>query len=348
MAHYFPPYPYFTNEICKRGILTESFQLIDVGVRGGFHDRWQAFGDHLEVWGFDALYEDGVAPLIAANTHPNRIRYLHCALGDKDEMRPFRYYPENPSSSHFAAANGTDVIDENWSQVPIRRLDTMLSEGTIGPAIDFMKLDAETYEIEIIKGAREMLSRSGILGIESETHFFRTARNPRSHFVDLCEQLAPYGMTVYDLGFIRQPRPPLAKGFPQEIVGGRYVMRPIGRIHVCDCLFLGGAFEDAAMQATCSANRLLKMIAIAELYGLQDISLNILFDNRSLLADRLEVEEACDWLMREHPHQTFSYRDYSEGRIDAVPFASGIDPRRAAENMVAKVVDNTLSTATRS
>jgi FkbM family methyltransferase len=338
VAHYFPPYPYFTNEICKRGILTESFRLIDVGVRGGFHDRWQAFGDHLELWGFDALYEDGVAPLIAANKHPDRIRYLHCALGDKDETRPFRYYPENPSSSHFAAANGTDVIDENWREVPIRRLDTLFADGTIGPAIDFMKLDAETYEIEIVKGAGEMLSRSGILGIESETNFLRTGRNPRSHFVELYEQLAPYGMTLNDLGVVRQPKPPLPNGFPQEIVGGRFVMRSIGRIFVCDCLFLGAVFEAVAMQAKCSVNRLLKMIAVAELYGLQDISLGILFDNRRLLADRLDVEQACGWLMREHPHQTLGYRDYAEGRINAIPLDSGDDPRRTAENIAAKVV----------
>ncbi len=339
MAHYFPPYPYFTNEICKRGILTESFRLIDVGVRGGFHDRWQAFGDHLELWGFDALYEDGVAPLIAANKYPGRIRYLHCALGDKDETRPFRYYRENPSSSHFAAANGTDVIDENWIQVPTRRLDTLFSDGTIGPAIDFMKLDAETYEIEILKGAGETLSRSGILGIESESHFFRTPRHPRSHFVELYEQLAPYDMTVYDLGIVRQPKPTLSNGFPQEIIGGRYVMRPIGRILVCDCLFLSDAFKDAAVQGTCTVDRLLKMIAIAELYGLQDISLSILFDNRSLLANRLDVDEASGWLMREHPHQTFSYRDYAEDRIKAISFESGVDPRRAAENMAAKVIE---------
>ncbi len=339
MAHYFPPYPYFTNEICKRGILSESFRLIDVGVRGGFHDRWKAFGDHLEVWGFDALYEDGVAPLIAANKHPDRIRYLHCALGDKDEMRPFRYIRENPSSSYFAATNGTDAIDEKWSQVPIRRLDTLLSEGTIGPAIDFMKLDAETYEIEIVKGAGEMLLRSGILGIESEAHFFRTPRNPRSHFVELYEQLAPHNMSVYDMGIVRQPKPPASNGFPQEIEGGRYVMRSIGRIHVCDCLFLRDAFEDAAVQGTFGVDRLLKMIAVAELYGLQDISLSILLGNKDRIAGRLEVEEACGWLLREHPHQTFTYRQYSEDRINAIRFNRDSDPRRVAEDMTAKVVE---------
>lgn len=341
MAHYFPPYAYFTNEICKRGILTESFRLIDVGVRGGIHDRWQTFGDHLEVWGFDALYEEGVGPLIAANKHPDRRRYLHCALGDKDEIRPFRYYPENPSSSHFAATNHTDVIDETWTRVPIRRLDTLFADGTIAPTIDFMKLDVETYEIEIVKGAREMLSRSGILGIESEVHFFRTARNPRSHFVELYEQLAPYGLSLYDLGAVRQPKPEFANGFPQEIVGGHYVMRPIGRIHVCDCLFLSSAFEDAAVQGSAGVDRLLKMIALAELYGLQDVSLSILLGNKARLAERLDVEEASGWLLREHPHQTFSYTDYAEGRIAAIPFASGADPRRAAENLVAEVVNST-------
>ena len=339
MAHYCPHYAYFTNEICKRGILTEGFRLIDVGVRGGLQDRWRAFGDFLEVWGFDALYEDGIAPLIASNKHPDRIRYLHCALGDKDELRPFRYIRSNPSSSHFAASNGKDAIDESCYQVPVHRLDTLLCEGRIGREIDFIKLDAETYEVEIIKGASKMLSHTGIFGVESESHFFRTPHNPRSHFVELYEQLALYGMTVYDMGIVRQPKPTVPTGFPQEIVGGRFVMRSIGRIHVCDCLFLSNAFEDVKVQQTYSANRLLKMMAVAELYGLQDIALDILVANRDRFANGLDVEEACSWLIREHPHQSVTYRQYTERGIKAIDFDVAADPRRSAENMVAKVID---------
>ena len=94
MAHRHPDYPCFTREVCKRGILREPFRLIDVGVRGGIADHWLSFGDYLEAWGFDVLYEEGVGPLIEANDHPERLHYLNIGLGDIDGTRAFKFYPE--------------------------------------------------------------------------------------------------------------------------------------------------------------------------------------------------------------------------------------------------------------
>lgn len=309
MAHRHPDYPYFTREICKRGILREPFRLIDVGVRGGIANHWLNFGDHLHAWGFDVLYDEGVRPLIEANDHPERLRYLNVGLGDKDTVRAFKFYPDNPSSSHFAASNGTDQTDDSWQNIPIRQLDSLYADGTIG-AVDFMKMDAETYEVEIVKGAKEFFQKSGIFGVESETAFARTSRNSRSHFVDLYEQLAPYGFTVYDAGPHRVPRQPLARGFPRETAAGEYVLQPIGAALIFDFLFLNDVFENATKQSAAGLDRLLKMISVAEIYGLQDVGLDILLANRERLGRRFDVEEGADWLLRERPDAKLTYKQY--------------------------------------
>jgi FkbM family methyltransferase len=308
MAHRHPDYPYFTREICKRGILREPFRLLDIGVRGGIANHWLNFGDYLHAWGFDVLHES-VAPLIEANSHPDRLHYFNVGLGEQDTTRAFRFYPDNPWSSHFAASNGTDQTDESWQNVPIRRLDSLYAEGTIGP-IDFMKVDAESYEIEIVKGARELFRNSGIFGVEAETKFQRTPAYPRSHFVELYEELAPYEFSVCDAGLQRVPRRPLAHGFPNEATPGEYVLRPIGAAWVFDFLFLNDIFENTARQSAASPDRLLKMIAVAEIYGLQDIGLDILFGNRERLVNRFDVEEGADWLIRQHPDTKLTYRQY--------------------------------------
>jgi FkbM family methyltransferase len=288
--------------------------LIDVGVRGGIGEHWLHFGDHLHAWGFDPLYEEGVGPLIEANKHPERMHYLNLGLADEDGSRPFKFYADNPSSSHFVATNGTDAVDESWQMVTIRRLDSLVSDGTIG-AIDFMKMDAETYEVEILRGALHFFATSGIFGVESETHFLRTQRNPRSHFVELYEQLAPYRFSAYDAGPHRVPRPPLVHGFPQEAEDGKYVFRPTGRAWIFDFLFLHESFDDAAQQKEISVDRLIKMIATAKTYGLQDVGLDILFVNQERLGRRFDVEEAADWLVREHGHSTLTYHQYFTGTI---------------------------------
>jgi FkbM family methyltransferase len=310
MAHTHPPYPFFTCEVTQRGILQEPFRLIDVGVRGGIGAHWKFFGDHLELWGIDPLYEGGVGPLIASNPHPDRFHYLNMGLGDADENRLFRFYPENPSSSHFEASNKTDrpYIDHLWREVPLRRLDTLFAEGQI-QAADFMKMDAETYEIEIVKGGQQFFRSSGIFGIETESTFFRTRRNPRSHFVELYELLAAHGFNVFDAGIQRVSRSSLSRGFPQEISGG-ISLRPVGRAYVFDFLFLREEFEEHNLRASVSIDRLIKMIATAELYGLQDIGLDVLLASRDRLGVRLDVDEAANWLVREKQESRFSYPQY--------------------------------------
>jgi hypothetical protein len=63
-------------------------------------------------------------------------------------------------------------------------------------------------------------------------------------------------------------------------------------------------FDEAGLKSAVSVDRLLKMIATAELYGLQDVGLDILFSYRDILGQRFDVEEAADWLMREASEQT--------------------------------------------
>ena len=59
-----------------------------------------------------------------------------------------------------------------------------------------------------------------------------------------------------------------------------------------------------------SVDRILKMIALTELYGLQDIGLDILLEHRERLSGRFDVEEGADWLIRERPGATLTYKQY--------------------------------------
>jgi hypothetical protein len=54
-------------------------------------------------------------------------------------------------------------------RVPIRRLDTLCADGAFARA-DFIKIDCEGFEPEILKGAQALLC-SGVLAVEIETNF---------------------------------------------------------------------------------------------------------------------------------------------------------------------------------
>ena len=314
MAHRHPNLPLFTQWVCQKGILREPFRLVDVGVRGGLQDHWLFFGDHLQAWGFDPLLEEGVGPLIASNPAPDRIHYFNVGLGESDGVREFHFVRDNPSSSFFGAAEETGEFE--LLQVQMRSLDSLYSDGTLR-SVDFMKMDTEGHEIEVLKGGSDFLRHSGIFGVESETILFRTEKHPRSQFVELHEQLSKYGYNIYDIGVQRSPRPALACGFPAHMGNGRYKLVPTGQQHVLDTLFLSAAYEQTEVQAQYEIDRLIKIVATAELYGLPDVALEILFSNKNRLGSRLDVEEAANWLVRERPDSDLTYRQYRSDLIES-------------------------------
>ena len=79
---------------------------------------------------------------------------------------------------------------------------------------------------------------------------------------------------------------------------------------IFDFLFLNDVFENTSKQGATNIDRMLKMIAVAEIYSLQDIGLDILFANRERLGGRLDVEQGADWLIRDRAKSTLTYRRY--------------------------------------
>jgi len=99
--------PRFTEWVMRKGLLETAFTLVDVGVQGGIHPRWNALGSALSVYGFDPL-EEAIAPLVRLNL-PNH-EYHAIALGDEDGERDF-FVPEvlPASSFHFSRAKRNKI-----------------------------------------------------------------------------------------------------------------------------------------------------------------------------------------------------------------------------------------------
>jgi hypothetical protein len=84
--------------------------------------------------------------------------------------------------------------------IPIRRLDSLLAEGVI-PTADFIKVDVEGFEKDVLLGARELL-RAGVLGLEIETNFGVSPTYPKSHFgQNLRWKTILWSLTLHSIGF---------------------------------------------------------------------------------------------------------------------------------------------------
>jgi len=69
---------------------------------------------------------------------------------------------------------------------------------------DFLKVDVEGFEKDVLLGAVNLLA--DVLGVESESNFSVSTVYPKSHFCTLAEILLEHHLLVFDLAFNRIPR----------------------------------------------------------------------------------------------------------------------------------------------
>jgi len=262
----------FTNWVVSRGLLTEPFVLIDVGVQGGEHIRWRPLDDYLVVHGFDPI-EELVQKLAEANKgHSNR--HYHCmALGNADGEQKFYFNPANPTASSMFEQGTSRFGGETTEQhrmVLVRRLDSLLAEGVI-PIADHIKIDVEGFEKDVLLGAHELLA-AGVLGLQTETNFGVSPSYPKSHFGTLAEIALENHLMVFDLVFDRIPR----ASFQQALISKGLQPIPeqdaVGRPATVDDLFARDLIDEMdhqeIYQTPCrpvSVNQLIKSIIICEL-----------------------------------------------------------------------------------
>lgn len=290
----------FTRWVVGEGLLREPFVLVDVGVQGGENQRWQPLGDRLVVHGFDPI-EEVVHELTEQNhDRPNR-HYHWMALGNVDGEQEFYFNPANPTASSMYR-QGTSRFDvknaEQPRQVPIRRLDSLLAEGLI-PQADFIKVDVEGFEKEVLLGARKLLS-GGVLGLHTETNFAVSPQYPKSHFITLAELALDQHLLVFDVAFNRIPRATfqhalVSKGM--KSISENYL---VGRPATVDVLFCRDLIDEVDQahnyQTPCrpfGLDQLIKAIIICELHGLNDVALDTVKRFADRLGERLDVDRAA-------------------------------------------------------
>lgn len=288
--------PSFTQWALREGLLSSPLVLLDVGVQGGINPRWELLGDLLAVHGFDAL-EEAISPLRAENK-PNRI-YHAIALGDEDGERDIFLTPNLTASSMYGHGQSRYNVSESVARsierrrVPIRRLDSLLAEGTIRRP-DVLKIDCEGFEPEILRGARELL-RSGVLAVEVETNFNISPLVPGTHFAAVYDQLLPYGFLLYDLAFDRTPRTTFVRR--ARALG---IRKPstVARPSTFNVLF----YRETEPS---DADETLRRATVLELYGMADNAYDVLMDNAAMFSGDFRLEAAADRLLRgqiaQHP-----------------------------------------------
>jgi FkbM family methyltransferase len=302
--------PLFTKWAVASGMLNEPFVVIDIGVQGGEHPRWQQLGPFAEIHGFDPIDEVIEELRRSAVGQPHR-HYHNLALGDEDGERRFFVSANRFGSSFFSS----DAAAEERT-VTIRRLDSLLRDELV-PRANYVKLDCEGFEPEILKGARQYLASSDVLCVTAETNFHLSPVYPRTHFHAINEIMVDHRLLVFDINEVRSPAPAYAaamaaKPWPRPDPCHDNPPLVVGRPGTCDVLFCRDLVaerrdpdhfrRDGILPHPASADMVIKSMINFELHGLMDCAVELAVTFRDLLAPRFNVDEAIGLLLAPAPH----------------------------------------------
>lgn len=174
------------------GALRTSFEfahIIDVGVADGTNDLYQRFPDAtIDLFEPSPLHHEKIETTILSKIRGS----LHkVALGREDTQSELYLTGRTGSTllqDHVARPKTTKHVS-----VPVRRLDSVLKPKNIKKPC-LLKIDTEGYELDVLEGARGLLSHIDCVVVE--VHFRKANAYSPANIVNL---LAEYDFHLTDM-----------------------------------------------------------------------------------------------------------------------------------------------------
>jgi len=332
-----------TNAVAGRGALTSTpFILVDVGASGGIEQCWRVFAPSLKAYGFDPLVKE-VERLNQVEPSPD-IRYFAYFVGDPGYGE---LYP--PSFASDSVLGWSDQVYERTSAVRAQQLMSMsftqrfnnedpeirladqrtsLDEfftHTHTPYVDFIKVDTDGHDYEVLLGARQTMAQKHVLGllVECQLH---GVRHPHSNlFSNIDRLLREQGFSLFDFEIYRYSRAALPGHFVYEIPAQTHE----GQVVWGDALYFRDVTAAGYDQrwGALEPSKLLKLACLHELFGMPDCAAELLLQRRDALSGLVDVDHALDILANEMDPGSRGYRD-RQARFEQSPKSFFPAPRR--------------------
>jgi Methyltransferase FkbM domain len=310
-----------TDIVRERGVFDRHpFLLVDVGCAGGIDDPWRAFGSSLIARGYDP---DVAACEDAQNREPfPNVRY-HARFVGLPESHPFvqqrradaARWPNTNIWGRVTASELAGRAQESGANASPRLTDpaSLLGVDDIVrderlPTVDFLKVDVDGPDLEVLESAREVLGERQVLGVGLEVNWFGSG-NPTEHtFHNTDRILREHGYTLFGLTIRHYSRTALPAPFEHEF----YAQTRFGQPYQGDAIYVRdlAAPHEAELAEAYPADKLVKLACIYELIGLPDCAAEVLTHFRDRLTDLGDIDALLDGLTPPLLGERLSYHEY--------------------------------------
>lgn len=271
----------------------EGLGVVDVGSRGGIQTMFREVAPLLHVVGFEPDREECQQLAAAVSAEPFRsMTHLPYALGAADGECVLHVNRERGTSSFYEAnrewldrfpnAARYDVM--TTVLVPVRSLDGLLADAQVHMPrhIDFIKIDTQGSELDILKGAERTLQHH-VVAIEVEVEFAPLYRN-QPLFRDIDTWMSSRGFSLFKLrrqSWVRRT----SEGHPHLSAG---------QLVFADALYLRDPLGEARDNLPYDPRQVEALMLIAVLYDFFDVALELL--SVPSMAKGLDVERIRRWI----------------------------------------------------
>jgi len=316
-----------TDLVFERLPADETFVILDGGGRDGPGNfRWRAIGDErLVIYGFEVDHDECAQLNETFANSGQKYRYFPVALWGTRQTITVH---ENNSPGGGSVFNQNVSLTNRWKFADQHR--TMLAPETFFPtnavdfpattiddwagdngvsAIDFLKLNVQAAELEILKGASSILP--SVLGLQIEVSFVESYLG-RPFFSDIDPYLRARGFHFFDLvgrHYIGRARSPVTPQQTPKLAGIH------GQLIEGHAVYFRDPIADAS--ATISTERIMKLASIAEIYGQVEYALEILEWLAEKLCQNGERERAAE-IVSIRSEALARYERYMGAKMDVI------------------------------
>lgn len=346
------------RSLVERGVFaSHPFTLLDVGCSGGISPFWRVFEPSLTARGIDPVSPE--CERLNRKESNSNVRYLarfvglpedHPFVQRRGNREPWGGNPWNRLSSRAAfefLQSKTKKEDKlailnDWQTSGLTDLKTKLQVDDLVKEeklfeLDFIKVDVDGYDLDVILSAEESSRSAPVLGYTLEVNFFGSAVETDHTFHNTDKLMRQWGFDLFDLSLRRYSSAALPAPFewdgPAQTIFGRPFQGDA--VYLRDPMTAGGP-----QCPSLSPYKMLKLACLFECFGLPDHAAELVHANAGHLSGICDPDELLDILAYEVDPQSRTYAEYiTKFSSDPTSFYRS----RKAANSVGVQNENTFS-----